>query len=82
MMLWVELVTKSNLKHQGFFIPTQAQNYNYRIQVKTVKNFKVVVQLILYAMVKIKHTQYLLKKKEHRSHEFTYSSNNTNKNKR
>lgn len=52
MMLSVELVTKSDLKHQGFLIPTQARNYNYRIQVKFVKNFKVVVQLKLDAKVK------------------------------
>lgn len=58
-MLSVELVTKSDLKHQGFFILTQAQNYDYRIQVKIVKNLNVVVQLVLDAMVKIKHTQHL-----------------------
>lgn len=47
-----ELVTESDLKQQEFHISTQAQHYYYVIQVKFFKNFKVVAQVISYAIIK------------------------------
>lgn len=73
----LELVTESDLKQQEFLISTQAQNYYHMIQVNFFKNFKVVAQVILHAIVK-ENTHSILMKK-HWSHEFTYNDNNINK---